>query len=385
MRKRNPYLEKHPYAIWQSKDGKWWYTTFPDQTKERGVRQIKRSSKAEIELAITEYWMEADDKKTIRDVYEEWSQNRLTTKRIVYSTYINVNCAFNTHFSDIADKPFEDIQPLEWCDFLEREVLTFNLTKVMFGTLKSMLLGMVKWAFKRGYIEYSTSSITDLLDISEKSYRIIRKEDEEEVYSEEETPIIVEYLSNRQDTMNLGLLLMFLTGIRVGELQVLQPCDFVGNTVKIHKTMSTKIDERGKIVRYVKETPKTYAGIRDVIVPNDFKWVIDHFASGPPDKYIFKNKNGSFIKTDTFNKRLKDICSELGIPYRSSHKIRKTYGSILLDNGVDKRFVIEQMGHAGVECTENFYHRDRKGDVKKGEIIDKLDDFYRGRAKKDQT
>ena len=53
-----------------------------------------------------------------------------------------------------------------------------------------------------------------------------------------------------------------------------------------------------------------------------------------------------------------------------------TIVSTILDNGVDKRLVMEQMGHNSIQCTENFYHRDRKDDAKKNDIINKLDDFY---------
>ena len=71
MKKNKEFLDKHPYAIWQSKDGKYWYTTLPDKTKERGVRQIRRNSRKELEEAIIEYWKENTNKKTVSDVFKE--------------------------------------------------------------------------------------------------------------------------------------------------------------------------------------------------------------------------------------------------------------------------------------------------------------------------
>ena len=44
---------------------------------------------------------------------------------------------------------------------------------------------------------------------------------------------------------------------------------------------------------------------------------------------------------------------------KSPHKIRKTYGSILLDNHIDNKLIIEQMGRTDIRCTEEHYHRNR--------------------------
>lgn len=378
MKKKQEYLKKHPYAIWQSKDGRYWYTTFPDSTKERGVRQIRRNSREELDDAIAEYWQEIVDRKTIQEAYEEWTDNRLEMKRIVQSTYVNINSVFNTHFGEIKDKPIDEMKPIDWCDFLEKELISHNMTKVMFGTLKSLVTGIVKWSFKRNYITYPASAITDLLDIPEKAYRNNRKTDEEEVYSEKETPVIVNYLAEHQDLKNLGILLMFVSGIRIGELIALKHCDFTnGNTVQIRRTISTSVNDKGKICRMVKDSPKTYAGIRNVIIPDEFSWLVDYFADGKPEEYIFITKRGNFMKYDSINLRLESICKQLDIPFRTTHKIRKTYGSILLDNGVNTRLVMEQMGHSDISCTENFYHKDRADEEGKKEVIDNLADAYK--------
>lgn len=377
MKEEKKYLEKHPYAIWQSKDGKYWYTTFPDKTRPRGVRQIRRNSEKEIKQAIVEYWIEIPDKKTVQEVYEEWANNRLEMKRIIKSTYVNVNSVFNVHFSEIIARPIDSIRPIDWCDFLEKELISHNMTKSMFGTLKSLVTGIIKWAFKRGYVDYPASAIIDLLDIPENAYRNNKKPDDEEVYSETETPMIINYLIEHKDIKNLGLLLMFISGIRIGELIALKHGDFVnGNTVQIRRTISVSINDAGKVGRIVKDSPKTFAGIRDVIVPDKFAWLIEYFANGEADEFIFYSNRGNLMKYDSINLRLQSICKQLNIPFRTTHKIRKTYGSILLDNGVDARLVKQQMGHNDIACTENYYHKDRKDEVKKKQIIDGLAHAY---------
>ena len=60
---------------------------------------------------------------------------------------------------------------------------------------------------------------------------------------------------------------------------------------------------------------------------------------------------------------------------KSSHKLRKTYCSILLDNGIDKNLIIKLVGHIDDSTTEKCYHRDRKTDEQKQKILDNVVEF----------
>ena len=95
----------------------------------------------------------------------------------------------------------------------------------------------------------------------------------------------------------------------------------------------------------------------------------------PFGEYAFVNNSGNRMTTCCFRSRLYRVCRKLGIYNKSPHKIRKTYGSILLDNNVDKRFIIKQMDHADILCTETKYHRDRREHDEKMEIISNIPQF----------
>ncbi len=73
--------------------------------------------------------------------------------------------------------------------------------------------------------------------------------------------------------------------------------------------------------------------------------------------------------------RLKRVCKKLNIYHKSPHKIRKTYGTILLDNHIDNKLIMGQMGHTDIVCTENHYHRNRKSIDQKSQIISSIPDF----------
>ena len=69
------------------------------------------------------------------------------------------------------------------------------------------------------------------------------------------------------------------------------------------------------------------------------------------------------------------ICDKLHIVRKSPHKIRKTYVSMLLDENVDARLVMDQVGHASISVSERNYHRNRKTIQKKQNILAQIPEF----------
>lgn len=94
----------------------------------------------------------------------------------------------------------------------------------------------------------------------------------------------------------------------------------------------------------------------------------------PFSEYVFE-KNGERIHTQAIRMRLRRICDKLHIYRKSPHKIRKTYGSILLDNRIDSRLIIGQMDHTNILCTEQHYHRNRRTVERKQEILSNIPEF----------
>lgn len=376
LSKKEKYLDKHKYSIWQSKDGKYWYTYFPDKTKKTGYKQIRRHSKLEIDLEIIKYYESLSERKLIEDVFIEWNDHRLELNKISKSTHLRNEQIFNKHFGDIAQDPIDEMSPDDFSDFLEEQIPKHSLTSKAFSNLKGIVKGMLKLARKRGYINYTADDVFAILDISDRSFRKVIKEDEDEVYNEEEMEIILKYLTDNKDPKNLGILLMFVTGIRVGELVALKHSDFQDNVVKIRRT-ETRVpkEERSGSDYIVKEFPKSAAGVRSVVIPEEFLWLAQVLSYGEPDEFVFINEEGDRLTTNAIRRRLERVCKYLGIKQKSPHKIRKTYGSILLDNNVDNNLIKGQMGHTDIGCTETHYHRNRKDNEKKSEIISNIPDF----------
>lgn len=372
MNKRKELLDKHPYKIWKGKDGKW-YTYLPDA--ENGRKLVKRLEKASIEDAVIEYWKVESENPTILEVFEEWNDRRLELKKISPSTHQRNIQIFNRHFKSFGARRIKDATQEEYEEFLEEQIPKFNLTAKAFSNLKTVIRGTLKRAKKRKLITFNVEELFQELDTSDSDFKRTVREDSKEVFNEDELPKVLEFLEGNPDLKNLGILLMFLTGIRVGELVALKHSDFNGTVFRVCRTETRVPSEKGGYNYAVKEFPKTEAGVRNAIIPNEYAWVAAKLkAHNPFGEYIFFD-GGKRFTTNQIRRRMERMCRTLKIVPKSPHKARKTYGSILLDNSIDNRMIIDLMGHTDISCTEGHYHRNRKTLERKALILSSIPEF----------
>lgn len=372
MKTRYEYLEKHPYRMWVGKNG-FHYTYLPDG--EGGRKLVKRKTDEELKNTVIEYWKEQDENPTILELFKEWNDRRLELKKIAPPTHRRNQYIVDKHFSIFGKNHIKSVDADDFADFLEEQIPTYNMTAKAFSNLKTITMGIIRWARRKKLIPYSATEVDGILDVSDKAFRKVIKEDIQEVFDDAEFETVVKYLVGHQDSRNLAILLMFVGGMRVGEVVALQHKDIRGNVVAIRKT-ETRVPANGKKnIFVVKDYPKSSAGIRDIVIPNDYLWLVEILSNGDPDGYVFLGEKNQRLNTDNIRKRMLSVCGKNGVYYKSPHKIRKTYGTILLDNHVDQNLVIGQMGHADILVTENHYHRNRKDNQKKAEILSAIPDF----------
>lgn len=373
MNKRQELLKKHPYAISHGSDGKW-RTYIPD--KEKGRKMIKKSTKEGIEEVVISYLRAEIENPTISEVFHEWNDRRLELKKISRSSHLRFKQVFNRHYKEFGKRKIKSVTSQDIEEFLEEQIAQYELSAKAFSNLKTITKGLLKRAKKRNLIDMNVEELFQEMDTSESHFSKRIKEDCEEVFSEEELPQILSYLTENPDLKNLGILLMFLTGIRVGELVTLKHSDFDGNTFKIRRTETKYVDEDGKYVYGIKDFPKSEAGVRTVIIPKSYSWVTNKLRLiNPFGEFIFVENGDKRLTTNCIRRRMERVCDKLGIVRKSPHKARKTYGSILLDNGIDNKLITDLMGHTDILCTEGHYHRNRKTIERKSEILSDIPEF----------
>lgn len=144
--------------------------------------------------------------------------------------------------------------------------------------------------------------------------------------------------------MPIVVRLMVGTGIRVGELCKLRIDDLSpdGSSLRIH----------GK-------------GSRDrvaYIIDRRLGLELCNLASkrrqiGGDCEALFVNRRGSELKTQSVRSKLRRYATELGLTRRvTPHMLRHTAATLLIETGVDIRFVQRLLGHASIATTEIYTH-----------------------------
>lgn len=373
MSKREELLKMHSFKIWQGED-QYWRT----HLTVGGTRKLlKRKNKTDLEDMLVEFYRQEVENPTIEEIFHEWNDRRFDLGKISASTHERNEQVFNRHYGIFGKNRIKATEPDEFEDFLEEQISICNLTAKAFSNLKGITRGFLKRAKKRKLINWSPENMLEDMDVSDHDFKKVIKENNQEVFDETELPQIVKLMETDMDLKNAGIMLMFLTGIRVGELVTLKRSDFTGNTFNVRRTeiRVKRMNEKGYEYQ-VKEYPKTKAGIRTVIIPENYKWLISKLKyENPFQEYIFVNDAGKRMTTNVFRRRLERLCKGANIVSKSPHKARKTYASILLDNNVDNKMIEDLMGHTNIQCTELYYHRSRKSIERKAEILNDIQDF----------
>ena len=368
--KRKELLEKHPYKIWQGKDGEW-YTKL---LEEDGTKKLRhRKTLKELEDVIIAHVRNRVECPTIETVFYEWMNIRLDRGEIEKSTYSRYERDFIRYFTKIKDWKIQSVTELQIEDFIKRTIQELSLTRKAFSNMRTLIYGIFRYAKKKKLIKFSIKSTMDDIEFSKNEFQKIFHEDNEQVFMLDEEAKIIEYLENNQDLLNLGLLLLFKTGLRIGELTSLKKEDIHERQIHISKTETIYQDKEGKTHYDIKLFPKTEAGIRDVIIPDNCVWILDKIRRLCPfGQYVFM-QNGERIRSYVFRTRLYSNCKKLGIVVKSPHKIRKTYGSKLYDSGeVPEAFMMEQMGHTDISCLKKHYYYNRMNDKEKRQILNQV-------------
>lgn len=381
MKKRNQYLEKHTYRIWQGNNGKW-YTYLPDEDK--GRKLIKRTTQMDIEDVIVKFYEDTDEEATkeketknmtLNTLYKKWIKYKsLHTNSSAYIKRINADWkAFyeNDEISNIPIRKFTKIMLDEWS---HRLIKIHNMTKTKYYNMSVIMRQALDYAKDCGYIEYNCFSD---VRVDQKMFRGNKKSNKTEVFLTNEEPIMKEYCKkkhemNPRNVTALAILLMFEIGCRVGELVALSKSDIKGNYIHIcnqeiaeYNLESGNYEYMGtKVVPYTKSD----CGDRNVYLSREARRLIsriieinNHYGF-MVDGFLILNHNGR-TKGMTINKRLGEYCKDAGISHKSTHKIRKTYISKMIDGNINIKTVMQQAGHSSAKTTYSNYCFDRNTEL----------------------
>lgn len=373
--KREKYLEMHNHKIWENKQGKW-FTYLDDESKRGYSLKVRKTSKA-IEDLIIKYYKDKEEDPYIGTVFNMWNDQRVKYGEIAVQTYDKYSNEFKRFFTKdcpLCQKKFRQITEEDLELFIKETIRKYDMTAKIYSNLRTVIRGVFKFGKRKKFTELSITTFYGDLDLSKNIFRkkVVKKE--EEVFNEDEVNQIIPYLKKRGKIRDLGVLLAFQCGARVGELSTIKKSDITGNKrgVHIQRTEITYKDpETRKSVCEVREYPKSEAGVRCLIITDSALPTLNAILELTTDSEYLFAENGKRIRGNAFNRCLIRACNKVGIPPRSMHKVRKTYGTTLIDNNVDESLIAEQMGHKDITTTKKYYYFSNKNEDTKFEQINR--------------
>ena len=371
------YLEMHfgkNYKLTRGKDGRY-FTRLPNG------KQLRKSDESLFIEEIVSYYKSVEAPTTfyIKDIYTQWIEFKLKYDGIVRSTYDRMNFAFNRffvnneHAQQILNLEFYLITEDDLEFFIRDTILDQKLNAKSWAMMRSLISGIWLYGLKIGATDLYITKFLDLLSIKPKTLQQRVEEESTQVFTDEEVGLVFDEIHSRGYSLTgYGVILCFYTGMRVGEIAGLMWKDVSKDfkTITVNHMEVLYSNEDGVRNHFeVVDHAKTVAGLRRVIVPDAF---IPYFKElkekAESSEYVFVKK-GKRLHARNFSDMLYRICIKLNIPPKRMHKVRKTVCSKLCDCGVDDRLLLKQIGHTDRKTTEIFYHRDRRTEAEKRDIL----------------
>jgi len=363
-------MARHGENIYKRKDGRW---------EGRYIKEYDANGKAVPGYVYGKTYKEAKEKLTfakvnakekvkrissditVADWFEKWLKSLKRIKRSSYTTYSsNINKHIKKRLGKMKLKTLTDEHIQNFVDSLSKELAAKSVRSV-FSILR---LGLTD-AYEKNLSAELCKKI--------KLPKIKRKE--VKVFTKVEQKDIEKYIEQSNNPNDIGILICFYTGIRIGELCALdcsQDIDLKRGVISIQHTLYRVKSEKGTKKTELKiSTPKSESSIRDIPLP---KFLITKLSALEHGSGFLIQKNGKFIEPNVYARRYKKILQELDIPYRKFHATRHTFATRALEIGMDIKTLSEILGHSSPTVTLNLYSHSLPEHKKKE--MDRLGKLY---------
>lgn len=330
----------HNGKIYTRKDGRLF-----TKVKENGkLKQL--NGKDEIDLYTKLYgFYFGESNSSLETLYPQWvvwrnEQATVSKKTIKENKYLWDSFLEGTAISKV---PLRLLKPKDFIQFFREVTKGGKITRKRFNDMKSVMNGIIYYAIELEIIEHNY-----LRDINYRQFHYRAENNNILPFTEIERKKIIDHLSDKSDLYSLALKLDFHLILRIGELKGLKWSDIRGDYIHVQRF----INDENEIIEDIKghqEEGKRFIPLTDTAkcILNDIKQL------NPNGEYLFFH-DGKSLATVTFNRRIKKCCEELGIEYRSSHKVRFSTASIMYKNGVGAPELQKMLGHTTLAMTTHY-------------------------------
>lgn len=242
----------------------------------------------------------------------------------------------------------------------QNEIISQGYSQTYLRSINNQLTAIFNYAVK--YYDLKQNPCSKAGTIGKKSA------DEMLFWTKDEFSKFIDAIMDKQ-TSYVAFMILFWTGIRVGELLALTPNDinFDDKTISINKSYQ-RIKSKDVIT-----PPKTPKSNRIVSIPNFLAEDIKDYLNN-----IYSIKNNSrifFISKGYLEREIKRGIKLSGVKKIRIHDLRHSHCALLFEMGFNALEVADRLGHERVETTLNVYAHIYPN--KQRQISDKLEQIYK--------
>lgn len=358
---RTQVIEKYGSDIKQIKGGRY-------HIRHEG-RQIFKKSR---ELVIDEILKRENQRgvRTLDSIAEQFFKYRFTS--CASGTYAKDKNHYERFIKEtaLAKKDITKItlnDGVEWTNHCLK--VKSNMKEQYFKNVRSTLNKMFQYAIDNQWLAKNpVETISIHRDhLTPKTVHI----DSELIFEDWERKKVCELAYNdfdkSKDSMPLAIPLLFLVGIRDGELCALKWKDIEQNGIHIQAEMVEKRDENNKFCgyQYVDHT-KTPAGNRIIAISQEVAKILalikkknleNNYPIGQNDFIFLRKYKGNICECTTrcFDTRIRKYCRKAKMDIeKSQHDARRTFATNLFYAGMNGKDIQALMGHENIEQTMSY-------------------------------
>ena len=331
-------MVKRKDGSWQEKirlkDGKYKY--FYGKTKAEVVKKIQNYKEDEARGVL------------FRDIAEEWWDKH--EREVSPTTARGYKARYEHALSEYGNRAIETITPTE-IDMVIRRLQYDKYSRKVVSTQLNIFNMIFNYAVVNGYVSNNPCSSVKIPKGLPKTRRKLPTAEEIEVVKRSEW---------------LFPYFLLYTGCRRGEALALRYEDIDWENKVIHINKAIAYGSNAPTVK----TPKTEAGVRDVIL-------LDRLAERIPKNktgYIFTNTEGRPYHNSNVQRKWKQW-QKANNTTVTAHQLRHGFATILFEVGVDPKDAQALLGHSSVAITQDIYTHIRRERQK--ETAEKLNAYLK--------
>lgn len=362
---RKKFSTIKPY---KKKDGKTYYmfkvylgldslTGKPQYTTRRGFKTIKEAeiTFARIQLEISNGTFQKRTYETYREIYSAWLE---TYKNSVEESTLNKTLKYFEHhiLPAIGEYRIEHLN----VDICQKFVNDLHEKLVKARTVKAYASKVLDYAVKRDLIQSNPFKLVEMP--KKRAYKKAIKTVERNFYTKEELNALLSVMKEENNKKAyVAIHTLAFTGMRKSELLALtwEDIDFDKKEMTINKALARGLDNR----IYLKST-KT--GISRTISLDEEtinllkEWQIDlkkllGGAFKKKHQLVMPNEENGYLQPTKTRKWLNYVIDKYNLPPLTTHGLRHTHTSLLIEAGANMKQVQMRLGHSDIKTTMDIY------------------------------